>query len=577
MTNSSDITLDDLFALTNARPKTGFGYIRVSSLREIRRMQGEITTEVQTDYISSFADREGITIVGWILDLNVSGRREKFLSRKIMPTIKRVAAGEADCVVVYNVSRWGRSSIENQLSEASLWEAGGRLLSATEPNDEKTTTGRFTRQQLYSMAEYQSNLIRDSWVEAHKARLRRGLPRDGRPRLGYRYFREGAAATYTEDPVTGPLLATAYRKFLAGETRWAITQFLRSRGVTLPGDSDKLITYTVLCRALDSGFGAGKIVVNTEKTPKYLPGVHEPVITPDEWELYLAKRHDGEQRGRPPGPKLALQGIMRCGSCHMAMATERQKDGNHKYSCRGRSRIVTSTNKPCPAPTAIRAELVNRALRQWLQNLLSDETECGRAHLQRALAARTAQASAQALSKELDALRATRRNYIRLRATEKIETDAELEELLAEVDAKIDAQQIAIRDVTQQIRAHEIPGDEVFRAVLYGWTEGQLDENAINKALAKLIRAVYVGKGKTASSPNKLDIIPMWEDRGPQVFLGQVRGVDHQAGKHCSRCLAWKAADDFYRRKSGRDAKALTSWCKGCTREYMRAKRSTER
>ena len=113
MTTSSDITLDELFAATNARPKTAFGYIRASSLREKRKQQGDITTETQTDYIRSFAQREGIDIVGWIPDLNISGRREKFLSRKIMPAIERIKAGEAEAVIVYNVSRWGRSSVDH--------------------------------------------------------------------------------------------------------------------------------------------------------------------------------------------------------------------------------------------------------------------------------------------------------------------------------------------------------------------------------------------------------------------------------------------------------------------------------
>jgi hypothetical protein len=255
----------------------------------------------------------------------------------------------------------------------------------------------------------------------------------------------------------------------------------------------------------------------------------------------------------------------------MPMRPDRKPEGT-KYQCRGNSRVVTSTNKPCPSPVTIRAKLADGAVREWLAALLSEETDTGRAALERALAARSAKADVDALQKSLDVLKATRRNYIRLRAAEQIDSDEELSELLTEVDAKIETQRTAIAERNRQVEQFEIPGEEIFRAVLSGWERGHLDESAINKALTPLLKGVYVGHGHFASSPQKLDIVATWEDREPQVFLGPVRGVDHDAGKHCSRCLEWKSADGFYRRKSGRDANALTSWCRECSKEYMRTR-----
>ncbi len=77
MTGSSDISLDELFALTNSQPRSGIGYIRVSSLRELRKMQGEITTQTQRDLIIAFAGTQGIEIVDWVENLNVSDRRDR--------------------------------------------------------------------------------------------------------------------------------------------------------------------------------------------------------------------------------------------------------------------------------------------------------------------------------------------------------------------------------------------------------------------------------------------------------------------------------------------------------------------
>src|SRR6266540_2093065 len=80
-----DITLEELFAQTNPDPKTAIGYRRVSSLREKKKHMA-ISTEIQTEYIEAAAARDGIRIVDWVDDMNISGRREQFLRRKVLPT-----------------------------------------------------------------------------------------------------------------------------------------------------------------------------------------------------------------------------------------------------------------------------------------------------------------------------------------------------------------------------------------------------------------------------------------------------------------------------------------------------------
>lgn len=569
----SDITLDELFERTNARPKTAIVYIRVSSMRELRKMQGEITTETQDDYCKSFAAREGIKIVDVVTDLNVSGRRDKFLSRKVLPTIGRIKSGEADCVIVYNVSRWGRSTIENMISEATLWEAGGRLLSATEPNDEKTTMGKFTRQQLYTMAELQSNQIGDGWRAAHHNRLKKQLPRDGRPRLGYTYTRHGVgSAEYAIDPVTGPVLAEAYRSFIRGETLHGITRRLRAQGVTLPSDPTKPITHMVLRTALDSGFGAGKIVVNTKDSDggrRYLPGAQQPVITAEEWDAYQKRRAVVRSGGRPTRPKIALQGHVYCGACFRKMHVDRTRNGD-KYQCTANHSAVTSTRPMCPNPTGIRAQIVDRAVQEWLRGFLMSTEKLDQIKLERAVAAQTATTDVQVLEQKLSGLKSARKNYIRLRATGAIETDEELEEMLIEINQEITEVETGINEGNRTATLHRLPEMDLFEATLSGWLSG-MDSAILNRGLAKAIKGVYIGTGsKAEAGTGKIDIIGIWEDREPKVHLRVVRGVDHGVGKHCSKCLEYKTADQFYRRSTGRDAGRLSSWCRQCQSTYYR-------
>jgi hypothetical protein len=101
MTSSPDISLEELFALTNSTPKSGIGHIRVSRTS------------------------------------TAPARRDKFLDRRTMPTITRIEDGAADCVIVYNVSRWGRSSIKNQLSEGGAVGGRGTAAPSDRADDEK--------------------------------------------------------------------------------------------------------------------------------------------------------------------------------------------------------------------------------------------------------------------------------------------------------------------------------------------------------------------------------------------------------------------------------------------------------
>lgn len=583
-----NITLEEMFARTNPEPEELIGYIRMSSLRE-KRKGTEISTEIQKSGIEGWAARQHPPkrIVDWVYDLNISGRRDMFLKRKILPTIQRVKDGEAQGVAVYNVSRWGRSTRESTMSEVMLWDVGGRLMSATEPNDDRSAVGKFSRTTLFALAEMQSDMIGEGWRAVHKIRLQNKLPRDGRPRFGYNYSRDGRAAVYAVDPATGPLLAQAYRDTLAGKSLWATTVDYINKGVKSPG-TDKPITYLILQNALDSGFGAGKIVTDTRAPEKgkpanrrYLPGAQEPVITPKEWTDYLALRraarpHDADgnpllMAGGPQQPTIhALHLLVFCGGCKRTMG----RDGN-RLLCRGRSRSVNRGTEPCPAPTGVRIHLVEGAVKEWLRLHAGETPESATANVERAQRSRQIVADVAVLKTDLAGKQAYVTNLSRQLASERID-EATFDELKAEAAVEIKRLHAAIAAADTEIAVLALPSSDVFGAVLAGWEEYGMDAPLLNNGLKKVLRGVYVGKGHTASSPEKFDIIGRWERRQPKVFLGAVRGVDHERGKHCSKCLVWKEAAGFYVRGTGRDKGALSSWCRECQRAYLRDKREAD-
>lgn len=564
-------------------PAAAFGYIRVSSFREQQRDEG-ISPEVQELAIRQFGAAHGIRIIDVISDLNINGGRERFLKRKILPTIERIKAREADAagVIVYNLSRWGRSQIESMISEAELKEAGGILLSTSEPNDTANAAGEFGRNILHGVAQLQRSIISDSWRSAHEARYRAGLPKDGKPRFGYLYKRDKEnGARYEIDPERGPLLTQAYQRYLAGETLWSIATRYQSAGVTQapsathPEQTPGIITYSILERAMRSGFGAGLIISDARSaTPSWRPGKQDPLITDAEWEAYKAKTFGVVKRRGPQAIQFPLRGLVFCGSCKGTMGIYSLGGGQYKLACRTRSAGITTTIKrECPSPVGVRAAIVEEAVREWLRAHNKTDVDASRKLVERQLKALKIQSDAAALQAKLESVQSFKLNLARNHARGGL-SDSEYDALRSEADAEEAELTASIAEANRTIRVHLIPPADAFDAVLHAWEQGIGNSTILNVALQQVIRGVYVGRGKSASSPDKFDIIAAWEDREPDVFLGGVRNVDHEAGKYCSRCLEWKNADGFYRRKSGKDSGSLTSWCRECTREYLRTKRT---
>lgn len=310
------------------------GYIRVSMAREEM-----ISPAIQRASITEWAKRAGRRIVIWIEDLDMSGRNFK---RKVMTAIGHVENGEAAGIAVYRYDRWGRNAVESLANCQRVELAGGVIESATEPLDASTTIGRYNRTNAFALAEMQSDIIGDNWKGAHAHRRSEGLPSGGGLRFGY--IRLGRIADpvhpgrtrrdpdqrerYEQDPETADILADLYRRYVRGQGMTVLAAMLARDGIRnihgRPWSDQALGVY------LDSGFGAGLLRVHSKecrcgrpsncRRSDYLPGAHDAVIKPDEWDAYLARR---AAVSITPAGTLAsvypLAGLVRCGHCRWPM------------------------------------------------------------------------------------------------------------------------------------------------------------------------------------------------------------------------------------------------------------------
>lgn len=352
-------------------------YLRQSTYRE-----ESISLDVQEAAARQHAERQGYDVVGVESDPGISGRSWK-TRRGVQAALAAVEAGAADVIIVWRWSRLSRSRRDWAVAADMADVAGGRIESATEPND-RTAAGRFARGVMTELAAFESERIGEQWQEARDHRIARGLPSTGGPRFGYQ---QQPDRTYQPDLETGPVLAELYDLYLSGWGSAQLCRLLNARGIP-HGRTRRPWAYQDVLRVLDAGFGAGLLVKSpprpkdqpTAAAPKvpvwereYRPGAHEPVIDSATWDAYVAARRERTREvvraGRP-----MLSGLLVCLECGGPM--------HHRATSRGRlyhcSRASVTTGK---RQVTIAAHRVEAAVEAWVLQL-SDDLSTRRAALE---------------------------------------------------------------------------------------------------------------------------------------------------------------------------------------------------
>jgi len=309
------------------------GYVRVSTWNEEK-----ISDEIQKSVIEDAARRAGRRIVGWIPDLDATGRNFK---RRIMEAIEAVenrSMHGAREIWVWKFSRFGRSRHGVIINLARVEHVGGQLISATEQIDATTATGRFTRGMLFEIAAFESERAGELWCETHEWRRKNGLPATGGHRFGYLWTPRldpfGKPQEESYDPVEEPgdALDEAYVRYVEGEGYYPLAVDLNGIGLFNPHKRCKgPWSAQSLQQYMDSGFGAGMLHVhqrdiacgNRQQCPEkkehyhYIPGAHPPVVKDEEtWLAYLERR--AQRKKLPPRsriPTYPLSNRMRCDLC----------------------------------------------------------------------------------------------------------------------------------------------------------------------------------------------------------------------------------------------------------------------
>ncbi|MFE5674500.1 recombinase family protein [Streptomyces erythrochromogenes] len=503
-------------------------YIRVSTWKEEK-----ISPELQRDAITQWAKRSGRRIIGWIEDLDVSGRHFK---RKIMACIERVEAGEARGVAVWRYSRFGRDRTGNAINLARLQQAGGELESATEPIDASTAIGRFQRGMILEFSAFESDRAGEQWRETHDhRRYKLRLPAQGRKRWGYVWHRRYDQTTgtlqqerYDPDPELGPVVAELYRTYVEGNGFTKLCGMLNEGGHRTTQGA--LWSTETLTRYMDSGFAAGLLTVHnpecrcrktdgTCKNHVFIQGAQEELIEATLWEHYLKRR--AEVRATAPRSRVGiyeLTSLGKCGGCRggTSLNTARRDGVNvpgHAFRCSKRSK---SGALACDG-VLVERKHVEAEVFKWLsetaaqgvdtapQTYVTDaKNKAGEEAAKRIAARAKAQAEVDKQRQALARLRADRASNPDDYGPGEYEETADLiRKKRADAQRTLDSipEEAPLPD-----QAEFVP---LIRGTLAEWES--LDDRGRNLILRKLIRRVAIYRDGPGAENHRVEVHARWE------------------------------------------------------------------
>lgn len=294
-------------------------YLRQSTFRE-----ESISLELQETAGREYAARHGYEVVDVQSDPGLSGRT--FNRPGVAAVMDAVESSSADVVILWKWSRLSRNRLDWYLAADRAQQAGGRIESATEPIDTSTSIGRLARGMMIEIAAFESERAGDQWKETQARRVRNGLPHDGKPRFGYVYDPE--QKMFFPDPVTGPVFAGLYRRFIAGETMYSLCVWLNAQGIPTATGSN-IWTAGNLRQIMDRQFAVGRVY----HQGVWHPGAHEPLITEAEYAAYQQARKTRAAAPRREASDYLLAGLVRCGVCGRALTGASARGRWFYYRC----------------------------------------------------------------------------------------------------------------------------------------------------------------------------------------------------------------------------------------------------
>lgn len=479
----------------------------LSLIRVSKERLGMVSPEIQRTAITDYAQVRGYEVVAELEGLDESGSRTRSAWwARLDQAVGMVEAGQVDVVLVWKFSRAARHRLKWATALDRIEQAGGQLESATEQIDASTAVGGLARGMLGEINVFEARRTGEGWKEAHANRVGKGKPATGKPKFGYVYDLE--EQLHVPDPVTGPVLADLYRRYVAGESVYQLVRWLNGHGhKTTAGGvwSDRSLR-----RVLDSGFASGRFMAGGDSkrgiAPTLHDGVHQALIDEDLWQAYQDAR--GLRRARPARSERSqylLSGLVRCTRCGGPMvAGQYGRARRPKYRCKNGKE---SGPEVCTGGYVM-AGFVEDQVFGWLQEQAADVDTARDAAAAAGVRRTSVEDEVTRLSRQLASVEASLQRLVVSQAKDPVPDSvykaarAELEEEHAGLVESLESSQ-------REVRRSVLDPGAVARGLVESWETRPVEHR--REVLRSLVRAVWVTTGRPRA---EVVVDPVWAGGG---------------------------------------------------------------
>lgn len=324
--------------------KRAIGYIRVSSVGG-RSGPGYHTLDIQRHSIERTAQFHRYELVDVLTDEDQSGKtRQRPMFQEAM---RRVLADDADALIVWKVSRFSRNWREAAEDVETLLNANKDLLSE-EGFDTATAGGRLLLRILFSMANWEHDVLGEHWEVIKDKAVRDRGSWLGVPPLGYR---SGPGGVLEPDEHASEVVEL-FKARAAGQPWGHLAERL---DVIRPRPGGSRHDSKDARRIIQSRVYLGEVRWRGQVNA----AAHEPLVTVEIFEQANRTPDDmaGRQR-RERRREFPLSGWLRCSGCGGPMAGSTVKDP--RGVLRGNYVCSRRRDGGCPSPQSISADAAER-------------------------------------------------------------------------------------------------------------------------------------------------------------------------------------------------------------------------
>lgn len=284
---------------------------------------------------------------GIYADLGISGtstrNREEF--HRLLTDCE---LGKIDMVIVKSISRFARDTVDTLRTVRHLKDLGIAVYFERERINSLSADGELLLSLLASFAQEESRSISENIKWAVRKKFEQGIPNGHKAPYGYRW--DVALEMFRIIPEQGRVVQEIYRRYLVGESAYAIAKDLTARGVT--GQQGGAFDQTSVKEILSSISYTGTMVLqknffteghvrkkNKGELPMfYVEEMFEPLVSIEDFEKAQKIRAERAEQQANKNPKLTVfSGKMKCGYCGMGVS-RRTSATRKKWVCNTRER-----------------------------------------------------------------------------------------------------------------------------------------------------------------------------------------------------------------------------------------------